>query len=231
MTTGILDSIQQEIADLILADPFFEDIAVLTEHTKEIESEINRALGPLNERGGKIGAVVIVLTPQAKISFKDVFGPFFDDIKVVALVSVNPTVNNDASGTGKTASAIAEKVATVVHQQTVNSSNGPVVADDPGITTIEDEFDSRNVHFRTAGGVATAPPQVATPIIAEDHGAFTITCATPGAAIFYTLNGKNPVPRVGTFYSAPFSAGSDLTLKARAWLAGYIASETAQTTT
>jgi hypothetical protein len=230
--SGILNSIQQESADLLLADPFFEDIAVLTEHTKEIESEIARALGPLNERGGKVGAVVVVLTPNANINFENVFGPFFDDIDLVVLVSVNPTVNDDAtSGTGKKASEVAENVARVLHHATILSANGPILATKPGIRTVEDDYDSRNVNFQTSGGLRTAPPQVATPVITEDHGAFTITCDTPGAAIFYTLNGKNPAPRVGTFYTAPFSAGSDLTLKARAWLAGYLASETATETT
>jgi hypothetical protein len=73
--------------------------------------------------------------------------------------------------------------------------------------------------------------QIATPVISTPSGTFAINCATPGAAIFYTLDGSNPTPRNGTLYAAPFAATSGQVLTARAWLAGWLASEKAIMTT
>jgi len=43
----------------------------------------------------------------------------------------------------------------------------------------------------------------------------------PGPRFFYTLGCSNASPRNGALYTAPFTPGCGLTLKARAWLAGY----------
>jgi hypothetical protein len=85
---------------------------------------------------------------------------------------------------------------------------------------------------RTAGGLYVAGSTVATPVAAPSSGAVpqtvTLTCATPGAAIFYTTDGKQPSPlgASSTLYTAPIGIASAATLKARAWLAGYTASST-----
>ncbi len=49
----------------------------------------------------------------------------------------------------------------------------------------------------SGSGVPTPPPQVATPIFSPASGSnvpvnVTISCATPGAAIYYTLDGSLP---------------------------------------
>ena len=60
----------------------------------------SNALGPLNEQGGKTGLVAIILTPTANANFENVFGPFFDDIKIVVRVIENVPINQDPnSGT------------------------------------------------------------------------------------------------------------------------------------
>jgi hypothetical protein len=48
----------------------------------------------------------------------------------------------------------------------------------------------------------------------------------PGAAIFYTINGTAAAPRnpAAAFYVSPFNADSGVTIRARAWLSGYIPS-------
>ena len=61
------------------------------------------------------------------------------------------------------------------------------------------------VTFTTGGSVPTPPPQVATPVFTPASGAsaptnVTITCATPGALIHYTLDGSLP-----TQSSTPYS--------------------------
>jgi hypothetical protein len=49
---------------------------------------------------------------------------------------------------------------------------------------------------------------------------------TPGAALFYTLDGSRPFPRnpTASLFLAPFNAASGTTMRARAWLPGYLPS-------
>ena len=79
--SSVLTQLQQQCADRLQADPLFANVRVLTERIADIQSEIDRALGPLNESGGKTGIVAIVVTPTASVNFGNVFGPFLDEIK------------------------------------------------------------------------------------------------------------------------------------------------------
>ena len=226
---SVLSSIQQQCADRILADPMFAPVTVLTERIADIDSEIARALGPLNGGTGKTGLVVVIRTPLATVHFENVFGPFFDDIKVIARVIENVTVNQDpTTGTNVAAADAVERICGLLHHFQPDSANGPITAHRPSITLNKDPGHlSYDCHFKTCGGLSSVPPQAATPVILENSGTITLSCATAGAAMFYTLDASNPSPRNGSFYTGPFTPGTGLTLKVRAWLAGYLASETA----
>jgi hypothetical protein len=78
----------------------------------------------------------------------------------------------------------------------------------------------------SASYVITSDPPVATPVFSPAGGTYTtvqsvtISSATSGASIRYTLDGSTPSPTVGTLYSGPVSIGSSTTLKAIAYAAG-----------
>ena len=83
--------------------------------------------------------------------------------------------------------------------------------------------------------VSTPQPTVATPVINPASGQYanpvdvTITCATEGAMIYYTLDGSDPT--FGNFvYTEPFQISTDCTVKARAMKADYQDSEIASAT-
>jgi hypothetical protein len=230
---SILSSIQQQCADRLAADTAFAFVPVLTERIADIQSEIARALGPLNGQSGKTGLVAIILTPTADVNHENVFGPFFDDIKIAVRIIENVPVNQDPNtGTNLAAADAAEKICGLLHLFQPASATGPITARRPSIALGNDPNNlSYDCHFKTCGGLTTVPPQAAMPVITSNTGQVTITCATTGAAVFYTLDGSNSSPRNGTLYTAPFTPGTGLILKARAWLAGYLASETTTFTT
>lgn len=64
---------------------------------------------------------------------------------------------------------------------------------------------------------------VATPVIAPNGGSHvnlalvTLTCATPGAAIYYTTNNSVPAAATATRYTGPFPVSTDLMVSARAF--------------
>ncbi|MBR6175006.1 MAG: chitobiase/beta-hexosaminidase C-terminal domain-containing protein [Bacteroidales bacterium] len=80
-----------------------------------------------------------------------------------------------------------------------------------------------------------APDTVAAPVITPATASYyepqtvTITCATEGAVIRYTTDGTVPTESAAV-YSAPFTVNATTTITAKAWKAGWIASETASTT-
>jgi len=231
--SSFLAQLQQQCADRLLSDPLFANVPVLTERIKDIGSEIDRALGPLNERGGRNGLVAVLLTPTANVNFENVFGPFFDEIKIVVRVIENVPVNQDPdTGSNIPAAELAERVCALLHHFQPDNAAGPVIAQKPALALANDPNNlSYDCLFKTSGGLTTVLPQVAAPVITNIAGHITITCATAGAAIFYTLDGSNASPRNGTLYAAPFTPGAGLTLNARAWLAGYLASNNATQTT
>lgn len=236
---SIIESIQLECAQQLQADPFFANLTVLVEHIADLQSQFDQAIGAVTVVGGKSGAVVVIMTPTADANWENVPGPFFDAINVIVLVAENPLVNNDPiSGTGLSALTICEKIAGILHQSFPLAANGPLVAQKPTISRGPNAGDDTslvqyNLHFRTMGGLRAVPPQLAPVVISNTAGVVTLTSATPGSAVFYTLDGSNASPRGATasLYTAPFTPGAGHTLNARAWLAGYLASNNATITT
>lgn len=74
--------------------------------------------------------------------------------------------------------------------------------------------------------------KIATPTITVSNTAdgknVTLSCATSGAAIYYTLDGSNPT-RSTAKYTAPFKVTKNATVKARAVANGYAYSDVAST--
>ena len=110
---SLLVSLQQQCTNRLQSDSLFANVPVLTERIGDLQSEINTALGPLGSGAtGKTGLVAIVLTPTADVNFDNLFGPFFDDIRIIVRVIENVTVNEDpTTGTNVPASDAAEKFA------------------------------------------------------------------------------------------------------------------------
>jgi len=86
------------------------------------------------------------------------------------------------------------------------------------------------IGFRLARSYSA--PQVALPVFDPAGGSYTnsqsvsITCATPGATIRYTLDGSDP-SESSNLYSTPINISANKTLKARAYKSGWTTSNIA----
>lgn len=231
---GLLRQLRQQIADRLAADSYFEDIPVLTEDRGDVENEIARALGTLTETGGKIGICAVVLTPFARIRTQELPGPYLDPLQLSVTIEENVLVNQATGGTQKHCSDVAERVATLLHKWLPDGHTRPVLVSGNGISVVEPVIGTLAyaVALSFAAGLSVSLDQVATPTANPDGGVapqtVTLACATAGAAIFYTIDGKFPSPTVGTLYTAPFEVAAACTLKAAAFLAGYLTSEVKQ---
>lgn len=214
-----------ETVNALLADPYFADIPILTRRKKQFDNTIDVLVNAITLAGtvamGRMTGVV-----------KNVFGIHFEKMMLAVAFSQNYLAKADSE---PDAEDVVEKAAAMLHMWTPANLSIPLVLD--SIDEIAPEFSEDAgkklfaATFIAQGGTAYTLPQVATPLVVNNAGTITITCATAGAAIFYTLDGKHPGPRNATLYTGPFTPGAGLTLKTRAWLAGYLTSDQASITT
>jgi hypothetical protein len=238
MSDGNLDLLLEDIAARLTDSAFFgepgeaETVCVVKDGGRresgltedEIAYELSR----------DYAAVVVVSIERGKLVQRNVAGPYVE-VTCLARVLRNPTTSS--ADTNASALEIAEKVAVLWHQY--KPSNGasmmsvaediePFVRDDGRV--LARVRASCHVAFFDSGLTQVATPVIA--IVDNGGGSYTatITCATAGAAIFYATGTGKPTPLEGTLYSTGVSLSSGDTIRARAYLAGYVRSETAATT-
>ena len=179
------------MADRLTADAYFSNVPVITEEISDIENAIQQAIA-------KLGVCVIVVTPTASASFPDTLKPYFDNIKIICRVVENVVLNRSTRGTNKPASDVAEMVSVLLHNYAPTGVSENIFLDNPSITIANTggvgKLLSYDVRLKTQGGFDFVLDTVATPVIAIADDSMALSCATPGAAIFYTLDGSSPTP-------------------------------------
>ena len=220
---SLLITLAQELSDTLAADPYFSNIPMIVRKKHDLLNDVATRVQNL-----KIGGLIVLRSAGPKNP--NVGGPYFESIKLQFGCIENILANK----TGKTAWDVAEKAAGILHQFTSISTGNPVLVVDPGITEIPPEDDADKgkrligLALECSGGLRYVMPQLAAVVVTQTGPhQFTATCSTPGAAIFYTSDGKFPNPRNATLYTGPTTLGGAATVKARAWLAGYLASDIA----
>lgn len=231
MNESGLDQLETEICDRLLADSWFAasrqlpdssyvTIPVIPAESGDIDTMIAKSIG-------EIGICVTVKVVEAKVSKTDVGGVYFDPIEVVILVAENVMLNRGDTGTQKTGKATTLRAAALLSLWKPASLSCLLTANEAGYKQVDDDggLVQHNFRLKAQGGLSVTLSQVATPVITGDGSpSAVLTCATPGAAIFYTINGRHPAPLSGTLAPADGNIGAvadNTTLKVRAFLAGY----------
>jgi hypothetical protein len=116
LNTDPVDIMMNSIRDRLKSHAYFSDIPVLVERQKDLNYEVDKALGPLLAEGGGGGGVcVIILTPRFKVSYPNVPGPNFDDTQVKMRTSEDVLINRSEQGVKKPGSSIALMGARLLH--------------------------------------------------------------------------------------------------------------------
>src|SRR5471030_1118160 len=85
--SSILTSIQQEVADCLLADPFFAAIPILVEQPRDLAYELQTSVAAAGTYG-------VVLVPQALVSAPTAPGPIFDPVEIAVRFRENVPVSS-----------------------------------------------------------------------------------------------------------------------------------------
>jgi hypothetical protein len=219
----LLINVQQFSLDRIMSHDALTTVAAILERRAVTEAAAQQMLSVRNVRGGKVGLCIIVMRPTFVPNQDDqsLRGIVYQDL----LVLEHPTINEGNQGTRITAEACALELFQLFAYAPMGNNSKQCYAAAPGGAVVPDDtFDGFNA-WRVRLQVAAACPRdlrCGLPLIAPDSGAapqeITLTSATPGATILYTLDGS--YPRNGNpsalAYSAPFTVAEACTLLAAA---------------
>lgn len=198
-----------------------------------INEKVADAINCLTLKAGKGGACVKFLMPLGDNERPNVEGPQLK-FGISMLVHEHPVLNWGKNGTRKTSEEIGLRLIQLFHLFMPNGGN--CVAADNATLTATDKFAplvTHEVRFTQQGNLPRIR-RVTRPILSVTSGTapatVQVTCANPGARLFYTVDGSYPssVNLSAYAYAAPIEITEPCTLRVAAELAGYDQSDVSQ---
>jgi len=111
MSNDPLKDIQEEVAAVLVADPYFSGVPVINERKGDILNDIERNLG-------KLGICVVIETITGRPEHGSI-GSYSLSLNVGVTVTENVLINQSASGTRKPASEMVARIMCVLNPNRV----------------------------------------------------------------------------------------------------------------
>ena len=210
---SIIELDQLDIYGRIQNDPYFvSGVPVLLELKGITENDVTQAIETANQSSGKVGSVVIVLMPTLEPNDRDAPGPRYVTVYNIQVIDYPLYRRQAVGGTQCSADEIADRLRQILHRFTMGRGQTIVFKGQRPLPIAEGKV-SYNVGFARIGN-DQPPIACASPLISYSRGTglCTLTCATAGAKIYYTVDGSYPgslfVSPAGTatLYTVPFTA-------------------------
>lgn len=223
--------LQNDLCSAAQALSAFSNLPVLQWRKLRLQAELDMSAIWLSGRNGRSGAGIVVEMPEFDVQHPNLPGP--EAFLVLNFLVLEEPNSNFAPSTGTLLSAeqICQLLLEQFHDFQVEGF-GTVFASGKVITTVEDfpGIVGYRVSFR-ARVPREQTARVQTPVLTEDAGSITMTCATAGAQIYYTVTpATGTPPEAGSFpgptnpdaklYETPFTADVGDVIRAAAYLAG-----------
>lgn len=235
MTDADIEKLQQDITDKLKSESDLASINIVSLRRLHLSSEHEQALAWATPRteGGRVGACIIVGMPTIDVPDPNVPGPQMDVVIPISAIE-EPVTNQDAAiGTEETAEELIIRVLQHLHLWASGARGIGAYGEGRSIVPNTDIEGLVRYDAFIKGRLPSAGlGRVATPDITEDAGTVTITCATIGAAIYYTTDGSFPGSgnSAATLYSAPVAADTGTVILSAAYKAGMTGSDVAKDT-
>ncbi len=231
MNDSLLIDLVRDIAERLRSDEVLRTVTVITERTGDVLAEIEKATGLVASSGaGVTGLCIIVLQPTAEPETLEAPGPLLT-LSISVRILEQPTLNSSELD----ALTVARRVVRVLHHYDPRGITSLLLAGKPAITGVVDPLAplAYETQFTAREAVVTYGAMTSLPVISLSQAAapasLTVTCATPGCSIFYTLDGSYPRPggESSGLYEGPVNLTSACRVRAVAYTPGLIASSAA----
>lgn len=237
-----LEQIQQDLLGLLLSAPQLANVNIVLEKKFIVQSQIEMDSVWTVNRNGKSGCGILIEVPAIESAGNNISGP--PQNVVLTFVSFQ---NGDAAftdqGSGLFAEQVEQFILDALHLQSFGAL-GTVQADGK-LSEPARDYDGINARRLTLKIKPKAsrqtPRTAALQIVTTDLTAVTLSCATAGAKICFTLDGSfpsdpdvakvildnspvGPIPALNTastIYTGPFAVQSGQTIRAAAYADGF----------
>ena len=194
MTATILERLQADVHALLKLQPALAACYHLADDSGDLENRVLAGLKTMSTGiGGRRGLCVLVMAPELTATERNLPGPpMLGQIQIQTVEQVN--VNREATaGTGIAAATAALHVLAALHHEDLGEVF--LYADHNPVTTVEvvPGFVARAVTLQYRLGLDVAA-RVAPLAVSIAGSIATLTSATTGALIVYTLDGSFPSP-------------------------------------
>jgi len=235
-TEDVIDKLPLELQARLESAAYFCDVTIALVEKGSVAREIAAKQSVLATKNGKRGAAVLVLQIVATDEYPEqAFGPLtlYPSFEVIEQVELN----NDASGTKKSARKIAREIIRVLKPVALEGICTDLQVDKPALEPLSNADDiAKNlvrygVNFKCYECETNSDTQVANVIIDQVGETITLTCSTAGSTIYYTTDDSPPWKgnHAAVAYSAPIGIPSDgVTIRACAFAAGVIDGNTSR---
>lgn len=219
---------QEDFFHRIEPDTVIADVKVLLQRKGVVESDIEIALGTLNEKSGKLGAVCVVLMPALVPSEPDAPGPEYF-VEIAVQVIGQALFNEGDLGTQRPPEELATRIRQLLHRFNGGLGTWSFARMDP-LPVAQGQV-SYGVFFRRLARDEELP-KAPLPLILPEGGVapaeVTIEAGDAGS-IWYTLDGSYPSSANpnATLYTAPFEIAETADLRAVSYRTGAIPSDVA----
>lgn len=165
---------------------------------------------------GKAGLAIEVLTPDGEVNEPDIPGPQLEAV-IHLRVCENPLINFGERGTQIEAEQCCDDVLSSLHRW--QRGENTLVADKRAVREMQNDSGIEfHVVLRQPLGARKQKRTVA-PAVSFADGIVTMTCATAGAAIYYTTDASPPAisNAAALIYDGPFEASAGACIRAAAF--------------
>ena len=235
----LFEQLQADATAKLNAEEYFANVHVVTYRplmmmTEDGKDEADRHQAWLIKKDGTHSGVgVMVRMPTLQVPHANLSGPQSQLLLIVTVVE-QPLVSeatdglNTSAGGWKSAEKVAIKAREALHHFRYDGAN-VLFCDGESIRPNENTLYLRAYDVIVRGWHhVDSPSKVGSVTITVAAGIATLTCATDGATIYYTIDGSFPsLANNATLYSAPFAFTSG-TLRTEAYKTGMIGSDVSQ---
>jgi hypothetical protein len=218
--TKFLRRFQDHLLGKLLSEPLLNSVAIVSFRKQVLVDVAKRTAPHLAGRNGKVGSGILINLPAADPTDADIGGAQMTANLALDILNMDSVALAVSNGSGLAAEDVVVITWLILHQwlnQAVGSGNWFVSGFDP----IEDQKGAYGYRLiLTVRFAADEPAKCANVITAVNAGHATLTCATGGASIYYTLDGSFPGPgnAAASLYAAPFVVASGTVILTAAYI-------------